>query len=190
MLSSIGVSVPGLFGLVSVTAAIVGAAQTGDDHDQHDQPTSKLDRLEKLLKRKTGASITEMMKATGWQQHSVRGAMAGASRISVGIPSPRKGSTAPAATVTRSRKVNEAAVALVTEIETLDLEGLRSFWWARYGAPPSPRSEPILRQLLAWRVQTLAFGRLDDDTRKGLARTGPIQPEGKHLGLGAGLTRI
>ena len=42
------------------------------------RPTSKLDALEKLLKRKNGASIAEMTKATGWQQHSVRGAMAGA----------------------------------------------------------------------------------------------------------------
>ena len=42
------------------------------------KPASKLDMLEKLLKRKNGASIAEMTKATGWQQHSVRGAMAGA----------------------------------------------------------------------------------------------------------------
>ena len=42
------------------------------------KPASKLDALEKLLKRKNGASIAEMTKATGWQQHSVRGAMAGA----------------------------------------------------------------------------------------------------------------
>ena len=42
------------------------------------KPASKLDTLEKLLKRKNGASIAEMTKATGWQQHSVRGALAGA----------------------------------------------------------------------------------------------------------------
>ena len=42
------------------------------------KPASKLDTLEKLLGRKNGASIAEMTKATGWQQHSVRGAMAGA----------------------------------------------------------------------------------------------------------------
>lgn len=41
------------------------------------KPT-KLDQLEKMLLRKNGASIAEMMKATGWQSHSVRGAMAGA----------------------------------------------------------------------------------------------------------------
>lgn len=41
---------------------------------------SKLDRVEALLLAETGASIAEIMAATGWQQHSVRGAMAGALR--------------------------------------------------------------------------------------------------------------
>ena len=39
---------------------------------------SKLDQVEALLRASTGASIAEIMAATGWQQHSVRGAMAGA----------------------------------------------------------------------------------------------------------------
>ena len=38
---------------------------------------SRLDQLEQLLSRDGGASIAEMVEATGWQQHSVRGAMAG-----------------------------------------------------------------------------------------------------------------
>ncbi|MEL7153293.1 MAG: DUF3489 domain-containing protein [Pseudomonadota bacterium] len=42
------------------------------------KPTTKIDMLKKLLGRKNGASIAEMTKATGWQQHSVRSAMAGA----------------------------------------------------------------------------------------------------------------
>lgn len=42
------------------------------------KPASKLDTLEKLLLRKNGATIAEMTNATGWQQHSVRGALAGA----------------------------------------------------------------------------------------------------------------
>lgn len=42
--------------------------------------TTKLDRLAGLLARREGASIAEMMSATGWQQHSVRGALAGALR--------------------------------------------------------------------------------------------------------------
>ncbi|MEE4537731.1 MAG: DUF3489 domain-containing protein [Erythrobacter sp.] len=44
------------------------------------KPATKLDTLEHLLARKNGASIAEMMQATDWQQHSVRGALAGALR--------------------------------------------------------------------------------------------------------------
>jgi hypothetical protein len=39
---------------------------------------SRLAQLEQLLTRENGTSIAEMVEATGWQQHSVRGAMAGA----------------------------------------------------------------------------------------------------------------
>jgi Protein of unknown function (DUF3489) len=38
---------------------------------------SKLDQIAELLGRSGGASIPELVAATGWQQHSVRGAMAG-----------------------------------------------------------------------------------------------------------------
>ena len=40
----------------------------------------KTDQLVALLTRPEGASIAEMCEATGWQKHSVRGAMAGAIR--------------------------------------------------------------------------------------------------------------
>jgi hypothetical protein len=42
------------------------------------KPPTRLDQLQGLLMRPDGASIAEMMDATGWQSHSVRGAMAGA----------------------------------------------------------------------------------------------------------------
>ena len=41
---------------------------------------SKLDQVEAMLRADDGASIAELMAATGWQQHSVRGALAGAIR--------------------------------------------------------------------------------------------------------------
>jgi hypothetical protein len=41
---------------------------------------SKLDQLVALLRAPGGASLPEMQSATGWQVHSVRGAMAGALR--------------------------------------------------------------------------------------------------------------
>ncbi len=39
---------------------------------------SKLDQVEALLLAPTGATIAEIMTATGWQQHLMRGALAGA----------------------------------------------------------------------------------------------------------------
>lgn len=39
---------------------------------------SRLDQLQSLLTTEDGATIAEMTTATGWQPHSVRGAMAGA----------------------------------------------------------------------------------------------------------------
>lgn len=39
---------------------------------------NRIDQLQQLLMRENGASIAEMVEATGWQQHSVRGALAGA----------------------------------------------------------------------------------------------------------------
>lgn len=45
---------------------------------QKSKPKSKLDLLIARLQRPSGASIDELSKVTGWQVHSVRGAMAGA----------------------------------------------------------------------------------------------------------------
>lgn len=39
--------------------------------------TTKLDIIVKLLTKPKGASLAELSNATGWQQYSVRGALAG-----------------------------------------------------------------------------------------------------------------
>ena len=44
------------------------------------KPKSKLDLLIARRRRPAGASIEDLAKVTGWQAHSVRGAMAGALR--------------------------------------------------------------------------------------------------------------
>lgn len=77
----------------------------------------------------------------------------------------------------------------VAAIGGMSLEQLRAEWRRRYGAPPPLRSVPIMRQLLAWRVQADVLGGLDPETRRLLTRSGPVEPEGKHLGIGARLTR-
>lgn len=77
----------------------------------------------------------------------------------------------------------------VRRVESLELDALRGEWRRRYGSPPALRSAPILRRLLAWRLQAEAFGGLDPETIKALRRTGAAEPEGRHLGVGAALTR-
>jgi hypothetical protein len=85
--------------------------------------------------------------------------------------------------------MSAALDAQVCAIEQMALEELRVAWSERYGAPPPLRSVPILRQLLAYRVQADALGGLDEASRRRLARSGPVEPEGLHLGSGARLTR-
>ena len=47
--------------------------------------TSKPDNIIALLRRPTGASLDELMTATGWQRHSVRGVLSGVVRKKRGL---------------------------------------------------------------------------------------------------------
>ena len=61
-----------------MTAAQKRARKGAHSAELKDQGPSKLDRLVSLLRRSGGATLEEMTELTGWQAHSVRGAMAGA----------------------------------------------------------------------------------------------------------------
>ena len=78
------------------------------------------------------------------------------------------------------------------EVDTLNglgLEDLRAVWTTHFGPPPKLRSADLLRLMLAWRLQARRLGGLDRDTRRVLARRGPVTREGSALGEGAILRR-
>ena len=64
----------------TVPAALVPAAAAGGA-----RKGTKLALLGDLLRRKGGATIEEAVKATGWQPHSIRGAISGALKKKLGL---------------------------------------------------------------------------------------------------------
>ena len=69
----------------SKSAGLPSSAHTtlGDARDA--ARVTKHDRVLSLLSRKGGATLPEMMDATGWQQHSVRGFLAGTVKKKLGF---------------------------------------------------------------------------------------------------------
>jgi hypothetical protein len=65
----------------SATRAPAAKPSTPSDPDaQKSDPGSKQSRIVAMLRSPGGTTIAAMMKATGWQQHSVRGFLAGTVR--------------------------------------------------------------------------------------------------------------
>lgn len=85
--------------------------------------------------------------------------------------------------------MNEQLGREIEALACLDLHQLRAEWQRRFGPGARFRSTELLRLMLAWRIQATALGGLDADMRKALSRKGPVEAEGKQLGIGATLRR-
>lgn len=74
---------PKTAGRASSAHTTLGKADHGSD--LHTVRVTKHDRILTLLSRRDGATIPEMMEASGWQQHSVRGFLAGTVKKKLGF---------------------------------------------------------------------------------------------------------
>jgi hypothetical protein len=66
--------------VATIPVAKTSQRTAGDPKVTKADPVSKQSRVIAMLQSPTGATIAAMMKATGWQQHSVRGFLAGVVR--------------------------------------------------------------------------------------------------------------
>ena len=68
-----------------IASTMVAAASVSDLCAPHSTHTSKQDRMITLLKRPDGATIDDLVSATGWQKHSIRGTISGALKKRFGL---------------------------------------------------------------------------------------------------------
>jgi hypothetical protein len=71
-------------GLAATTIKTRKCEDTSDQQSSQ-APTTKHAQLLQLLSRPEGASIEELTRATNWQQHSVRGFLAGTVKKKMGL---------------------------------------------------------------------------------------------------------
>lgn len=71
---------------------------------------TKLQALTRLMSRPDGASVVELAEATGWQKHSVRGAIAGSLKKALGL------------TITTQKEAERGTVYRISEAAETEVE--------------------------------------------------------------------
>ena len=67
------------------TTSKTDTSTKSDSPEATREPTGKHAVIAKLLRRRNGATIDDLTAATGWQAHSVRGAISGALKRRYGL---------------------------------------------------------------------------------------------------------
>src|SRR5258706_5298112 len=162
------------------------------------RPGTKHERIIAMLQTPAGATIASLVTVTKWQQHSVRGFLAGVVRKKLGLnlvseqtdkgrvyrikdgktrPPPWTGLNRRLDAMQRKRHNGRTSTKTSVEDEIahlrgLDLKGLRARWQSMFQRPaPAHLTRHLLVAVIAYRIQADRFGDLDHETRQVLDRT-------------------
>ena len=138
---------------------------------------TKQERLLTLLSQAEGASIEEMMEATDWQQHGVRGFLAGTVKKKLGFALTTSKAATSAVTASRRVAVADMAESSIDIAESLarlsaaTIFELRGEWRRLHRAPPPMRlSRDLLLRGITYKLQERPLGGLSKSIIRKLER--------------------